>query len=75
MILELRSVNLDVSINHKLPIEKGRFVGSARNDRICIFECSFLKNDRIFLFLLSIIKTIIHTNIMICLILLNITLY
>lgn len=47
-------------INHKLPIEKGRFVGIARDDRICnlcnsaklgdeyhyIFECTFFKTDR-----------------------------
>lgn len=47
-------------INHKLPIEKGRFTGIARDDRICnlcnsaklgdeyhyIFECSFFKNER-----------------------------
>ena len=47
-------------INHKLPIKKGRFIGIARDDRICnlcnsaelgteyhyIFECSFLKAER-----------------------------
>lgn len=47
-------------VNHKLPIEKGRFYGIARDDRICelcnsgnlgdeyhyLFECSFLKPER-----------------------------
>ena len=46
--------------NHKLPIEKGRFLGIARDDRICnhcnsaklgdefhyIFECDYLKTER-----------------------------
>ena len=47
-------------INHKLPIERGRFCGIARDDRICslcnsanlgdeyhyLFECDFLKAER-----------------------------
>ena len=69
-------------VNHKLPIEKGRFFGIVREDRICnlcnsaklgdeyhyIFECTFFKMGGKNLFLFSIIKNITHKNSMIFLI-------